>query len=143
MLGGMDAWNGWYHVNGNTYGTWLPGDPRGWRTKRHKRHVEDDYKKPPPQGSGDALHEHARALLKQPPVHLSPAERELAGQSLGEMLVHQKIEVIALSLDAVHFHLLARFRDKQVRPRVARAKKTCHLPASQPWSCRQAVDSEG
>ncbi|MGH7177977.1 MAG: hypothetical protein ACREJC_11395, partial [Tepidisphaeraceae bacterium] len=22
-------WNDWYHVMAHTYGTWLPGDPRG------------------------------------------------------------------------------------------------------------------
>ena len=33
----MPAWNGWYHVTGNTYGTWLPGDPRGWRECHRKR----------------------------------------------------------------------------------------------------------
>jgi hypothetical protein len=32
----MLAWNAWYHVTVNTYGTWLPGDPRGWHT-RHRR----------------------------------------------------------------------------------------------------------
>ena len=35
----------------------------------------------------------------------------------------EEIEIIVLSLDAIHFHLLARFRDKQVRPLVARAKR--------------------
>ena len=123
MLGSMDAWNGWYHVNGNTYGTWLPGDPRGWRAKGHKTHVEGDYKSPPPEGTGDALHQHAGDLLKQAPVHLTAAQRETGSQALAEMLLHQQIEIIALSLDAIHFHLLARFRNKQVRPIVGRAKR--------------------
>ena len=55
----MAAWNNWYHVNGNTYGTWLPGDPRGWRERGHKKHVDGDYKSPPPAGSGDAMHRYA------------------------------------------------------------------------------------
>jgi hypothetical protein len=119
----MDAWNGWYHVNGNTYGTWLPGDRRGWHAKRHKKHVEGDYRKPPPQGSGDPLYNHARGLLKQPPVHLAPTERQAAGQALVEMLLDQQTQVIVLALDAVHFHFLAKLPDKRVRPKVARAKK--------------------
>jgi REP element-mobilizing transposase RayT len=119
----MEAWNGWYHVNGNTYGTWLPGDPRGWRSKRHRRHVEGDYKSPPPSGSGDGLHEHARGLLRQQPVYLTPAQRETAGRALVDMLLDQQVEVIILSLGVIHFHLLARFPDRQVRPRVARAKR--------------------
>ncbi|OHB70581.1 MAG: hypothetical protein A2V70_07725 [Planctomycetes bacterium RBG_13_63_9] len=119
----MAAWNDWYHVNGNTYGTWLPGDPRGWREKRHKRHVEGDYKHPPPQGSGDELHRHAQGLLAQHAVHLDKTQREIAGRALVERLAATEIEVLVLSLDAIHYHLLARFRDHQVRVSVGRAKK--------------------
>jgi hypothetical protein len=119
----MAAWNGWYHVNGNTYGTWLPGDPRGWRTKRHRRHVEGDYKHPPPPGTDRPLHQFNRQSLRQPPVHLTPRHRQIAGQSLVEMLLHQSIETIVLCVTAAHFHLLGRFRDGQVRPPVGRAKK--------------------
>jgi hypothetical protein len=32
---------------GHTYGTWLPGDPKGFRTRHHREHIEGDYKKPP------------------------------------------------------------------------------------------------
>ena len=35
------AWNGWYHVTGGTYGTWLRGDGRGWRDRKHRTHVDD------------------------------------------------------------------------------------------------------
>ena len=40
-----------------------------------------------------------------------------------EKLADLEIEVLAASVDAVHFHVLARFADGQVRPRVGRAKK--------------------
>ena len=123
----MTAWNDWYHVNGNTYGTWLPGDPRGWRERKHKKHVPGDYKNPPPRGSGDALHKHARTLLKQPPVQLDGPQREIAGRALVEMLLKQEIEVLVVSMDDIHFHLLARFRGCQVRPKVGRAKKHAYF----------------
>ena len=71
----MAAWNNWYHVNGNTYGTWLPGDPRGWRERGHKKHVAGDYKSPPPAGSGDGMQRYAKGLMKQPPVHLTHRQR--------------------------------------------------------------------
>jgi len=119
----MGAWNGWYHVNGNTYGIWLPGDPRGWREKGHKKHVDGDYKDPPPAGSGDALHAHARRELRQPPVKLDPAQRQRAGRALVDMLRLQEVRVLALSLDEIHFHVLGKFPDARVRPRVGRAKK--------------------
>ncbi len=119
----MDAYNSWYHVNGNTYGSWLPGDRRGWRTKEHKQHVEGDYKEPPLPGAGDGLRTFASAEMKQAAVHLNAGQCELAGKALIEMLLDQRIEVIVLAIDAVHFHLLGRFPSAKVRPRVARAKK--------------------
>ena len=36
------AWNNWYHGVGGAYGTWLAGDSRGFRTFRHRRHVDGD-----------------------------------------------------------------------------------------------------
>jgi len=123
----MTAWNNWYHVNGNTYGTWLPGDPRGWRERAHKKHVAGDYKNPPPAGSGDPLHQHAKGLLRQPPVHLTTEQRAIAGKALVTMLMKQQIELLALSLDAIHFHLLGRFPNPKVRPVVGRAKKHAYF----------------
>lgn len=119
----MDAWNGWYHVGTNTYGTWLPGDPRGWREKHHKKHVEGDYRNPPPEGTGDGLHKRTRDRLKRTPVRLRHPQREIVGRAMVEMLLDQQVELLALSMDAVHCHLLGRFRDGSVRPRVGRAKK--------------------
>ena len=123
----MSAWNGWYHVSCNTYGTWLPGDPRGWRERKHEKHVGGDYKNPPPNGSGDALCKHACGLLKQLPVHLDAQQRGMAGRALVEMLLHQEIELLALSVDPIHFHLLGRFPDSEVRPKVGRAKKHAYF----------------
>jgi hypothetical protein len=119
----MDAWNHWYHVDGHTYGTWLPGDPRGWREKKHRRHVDGDYRHPPPPGTGEALHNRSRGLLKHPPVRLDAPQRECAGRAPVEMLTFQEVELLVLSMDAIHYHLLGRFRDRQVRRRVGRAKK--------------------
>ena len=39
------------------------------------------------------------------------------------MLLYQGVEVITLGVGSAHFHLLGKFSDKQVRPRVGRAKK--------------------
>ena len=119
----MGAWNGWYHVTGSTCGTWLPGDPRGWRTRKHRRHVEGDYKSPPPPGQDAALLHAAQERLTQPPVHLDVDQRRIGGQAAVEKLVHQGIEVLAFSLDAVHLHILGRFQDDTIRHVVGRAKK--------------------
>ena len=65
--------NGWYHVNGNTYGTWLHGDRRGWRSRHGRDHPVGDYKTPPPAGMYDRLEEYSRRIRKAEPVLLTPA----------------------------------------------------------------------
>ena len=118
----MGAWNGWYHVVCNTYGTWLPGDPRGWREKDHKKHVPGDYKNPPPKGFGTELHKYSKGALKQNPVFLTPKQREIAGRAMVDSFVLHDREVIALSVGRIHFHLLGRFEAPLVRKDVGLAK---------------------
>jgi hypothetical protein len=119
----MLPWRDWYHVMGNTYGTWLPGDPRGFRTRWHRIHVEGDYRNPPPQGKYDALHEQSKELLARPPVYLSVEQRQAA---LGEFLksFHKwQIHVVTIAVGRVHFHLLAQFPQHDPRHFVGLAKK--------------------
>jgi len=123
----MGAWNGWYHVDGHTYGTWLRGDPRGWRSRKHREHVEGDYKSPPPPGRHDRLREQSRRLMKGPPVRLDRNQRRVAGQAMVAKLLALGVEVLAVSLDAVHYHILARFPDGDVRKPVGLAKKTASV----------------
>ena len=119
----MGAWRGWYHISGTTYGNWLPGDPRGWRSKKHKRHVEGDYHNPPPPGTHDGLLAHSAGKMKGPAVRLTRAQRRIAAEALVEMLHRIEIEVLVLAVDAFHFHGLARFPTETVRLIVGRAKK--------------------
>ncbi|HUT57985.1 MAG TPA: hypothetical protein VNA25_09075, partial [Phycisphaerae bacterium] len=119
----MRAWNGWYHVNGNTYGTWLRGDARGWREWKHHEHVDGDYRNPPPPGQSDEPLIQSRRMMRGRPIRLTPEQRRIAGQALAEKLAEMGIEVLVLSVDAVHYHFLARFADGQIRWRVGRAKK--------------------
>ena len=119
----MGAWNGWYHVNGNTYGTWLRGDPRGWRARRHREHVEGDYKNPPPEGEYAELHRRSKSLLKREPIRLNARQSRAALDAMVAKLLEFEIEVLAVSVDAVHYHILARFPDDQVKGPVGWAKK--------------------
>jgi len=105
----MPAWNGWYHVNGNTYGTWLRGDPRGWRARHHREHVDGDYKNPPPPGMYDTIERYSRQLMPHDAVRLSSNQREIACREMVASLLRHGVELLALALDDHHFHLLARF----------------------------------
>src|SRR5437868_3666075 len=60
----VQPWNNWYHVMCHTYGTWLPGDPRGFRTRHHREHCDGDYKNPPKPGQWEQRHAQAKSLMK-------------------------------------------------------------------------------
>ncbi|MCC6969992.1 MAG: transposase [Phycisphaerales bacterium] len=115
-------WNDWYHCNGNTYGTWLPGDPRGWRARHHREHCEGDYKNPPAPGAFDELLAKSSHLMKRDPVRLSLEARRIACSTFAMSLHGRGIDVIAIAIDDHHFHVLARFPDHLPRHWVGLAK---------------------
>ncbi len=78
----------WYHVMGNTYGTWLPGSERGWRERHHREHVEGDYKHPPTKEAGEALYAWMKRNMKRETVAFSRDQRRVACLALGEAILH-------------------------------------------------------
>ena len=117
------AWNDWYHVTAHVYGSWLRGDPRGWRSRHHREDVIGDYKNPPPKGMYDKLHEYSKSLMKRDPVHLDLNIREFVLCAIIEKLRADGIEVLIASLDGEHLHVLARFPDHNPRYWIGWAKK--------------------
>ena len=91
--------------------------------KGHRQHIEGDYKNPPAPGTGEGLHEHSREAMRKGEVFLDKQQRPIVGRALVEMLVRQDVELLVLAMGAAHYHLLGRFTDGLVRPRVGRAKK--------------------
>lgn len=85
----MRPWNDWYHCVGHTYGTWLPGDPKGFRTRHHREHIIGDYKLPPPPGMYDKRHEKAKSLMKREPVYLDAAQRQHACLQFAASLIRR------------------------------------------------------
>ena len=120
-------WNDWYHCNGNTYGTWLPGDPRGFRERHHRQHVNGDYKAPPPPGANaDRLGRSSR-LMRKRAVYLDAEQRQVALSAFVEKLQTDHVELPALAIDDHHFHLLARFGDHRPKHWVRRAKMSASM----------------
>ena len=119
----VKPWNDWYHVMGHTYGTWLPGDPKGFRTRHHREHVDGDYKNPPPKGKYDKRFERAKRNMRREPVYLTPKQRRRAVMIMGESLRKRNIDVVVISIDRIHQHILARFPDHNPRKWVGIAKK--------------------
>src|SRR5882724_4054772 len=112
----------WFHVILTTYGAWLPGDPRGFRTRHHRDHVEGDYKNPPPAGIYEKFAEKNREALKHDEVSLDWAQRETVGKALKAKLDELGVFVIAIAASAQHVHLLLKARPKEVRNQVGAAK---------------------
>jgi hypothetical protein len=108
---------------GHTYGTWLPGDAKGFRTRHHREHCEGDYKHPPPKGAYDELYQRSKNLMQRDPVHLDMNQRRLALDAFVASLLKRNIDVRITEIDAVHFHVLALFPDHNPRHWIGIAKK--------------------
>lgn len=126
-----DAWRNWYHCTGGTYGAWVRGDPRGWRARHHREHVEGDYKRPPPHGKYLRIEKQSRALMRRERVVLDPEARDIAVRVMVEAFHYHRVEVVALCVGARHWHALLRFRppgdlsseDRDARKLIGIAKK--------------------
>lgn len=116
-------WNDWYHVTVHVYGSWLRGDPKGWRARHHREHVDGDYKNPPAKGKYDNLYELSKALMKRDPVKIARELRQFVADAIAEKLIQDGIEVIIVSVDSKHLHVIARVPDHNVRHWIGRAKK--------------------
>jgi REP element-mobilizing transposase RayT len=116
-------WNNWYHIVVHVYGSWLRGDPRGWRARHHREHVDGDYRNPPPKGEYDQLYELSKALMKRDPVRIAAEVRQFVAKAIAEKLVLDNIQTLIVSIDAKHLHVLARFPDHNPRHWIGRAKK--------------------
>jgi hypothetical protein len=119
----MQGWNAWYHVTVHVYGSWLRGDPRGWRSRHHREHVEGDYKHPPPKGKYDNLYELSKWLMKRDPIKIEYALRQFIADAVAEKLLTDGIQVLIVSLTAKHLHVLARFPKHNSRMQIGYAKK--------------------
>ena len=113
----------WYHNTLATYGSWLPGDARGFRTRGHREHVEGDYRDRPVAGTHGVLEQTCVETLKQTPVVLTPDFRQCVGQALLERLRHAGALVIAISVASQHVHLLAKMPMDRVRSWLGMAKR--------------------
>jgi hypothetical protein len=100
-------WNDWYHATATAYAQWLRGDPRGWRERDHRLHVEGDYKRRPvPTKYNRAIFEQSKRLTKGEPTFFPRGLRADIGMRVLESFRIQAIEIVALSVGGKHIHLL-------------------------------------
>ena len=114
----------WRHVVLSTHGSWLPGDPRGWRSRYHKRHSSGDYQTPPPDGEHRGLHELAQSQCDSV-VMMSQAMRETVGILFLQSLQKAQVRVLALAVAGCHLHTLVELPTdpQQARRIIGRCKE--------------------
>ncbi|MEM6561521.1 MAG: transposase [Planctomycetota bacterium] len=95
----------WYHTMWNTYCSWLPGDPRGFRNRHHRIHSNGDYKNPPPPGEHAGLHRYNQRQTSKPITLDQPVRKRIA-ESMAELLLHRGIRFNAITICRLHAHLL-------------------------------------
>lgn len=118
-----DSESKWFHVILTMYGAWLPGDKRGFRTRKHREHVEGDYKNPPRPGQYEGLAHHSRGSLQRAAAAISLEQRKIVGLSLRDTLLESDAVVACLSVSAKHAHLLVKLPPAETRHLVGIAKK--------------------
>ena len=114
----------WFHCTAHTYGAWLYGDERSFRTRHHREHIIGDYKnRPPPEMYAEKL-AHSKELLKQPPVMLAPEWRAIFGAAFRDKLITLGATVLCVSMSVNHAHVLAKMPPGPIpRKWVGQAKK--------------------
>jgi len=104
----------WRHVIVNTHSSWLHGDPRGFRSRRHRIPSSGDYKHPPPKREHEGLYRYQLGKSR-PEIHLHLDLRPTVGRALLQQLRACGHEVLAIAVTKVHAHLLIELPDNIVK----------------------------
>src|SRR5262249_18588797 len=121
-----------------TYGSWLHGDQRGSVDRFHNRYGT------PRLVPNRSRQRYERELLKQPPVLLTPFQRKVVTDAIGEICKEKGWGLWAVNARTNHVHAVvsANVNSKQVRAALkARATKKlrergCWQRDHSPWADR-------
>jgi REP element-mobilizing transposase RayT len=107
-------------LSSTTYGTWLPGSPRGSVTSvRNYRptdlpttvRIEHDRPGEPWEGPIPGLYASAQALLKQPPVYFTTAQARVVIDKFAETSRFRGRRFLAMSVMRNHLHAVVGFEE--------------------------------
>ena len=115
------------HAIGTLHGQWLPGDQRGWRSRKHKRHSSGDYKNPPPPKEHEGLRRHEHSAMTAAPARLRPDQYPLVGRAFLWKLHSLDCTARILSCGPTHLHVLFDGPAGDVMPVLGKAKQLSSL----------------
>ena len=96
----------WRHFVISTLGTWLHGDERGFRSRKHRIHSSGDYRNPPPPDEHAGLHVY-QDKRSRPEVALERELRRIVGRAILDYVLDHHYRILALAIGKVHAHGLA------------------------------------
>lgn len=100
----------WRLVTISTYASWLPGDERDFRSRRHKIHSSGDYRRRPPEGEHSGLLRYSRRIAGRPVV-IPRRCRATVGEAILRKLEKLGYRVLSLSVSGMHAHFLVELPD--------------------------------
>ena len=112
----------WFHTTVTTYGAWLPGDPRGFRTRNHREHVEGDYKAPPTIDYS-RRQSRSQALMTHSAVTLGRTERFEVTETFLRTLDYYGLDAACIGTAGRHVHVLCKLPPSDGRKVVAGLKR--------------------
>lgn len=104
-----------YFLTWTTYGTWLPGDLRGW-INRHQKGIV--------QAADSNRQKAARTMMRQEPVRLNQRVRHMVDQVIRETAERHGWMVHAINVRSNHVHVVLSAYDKPIGE-VLRVLKAC------------------
>ena len=91
-----------YFLTFHTYGTWLPGDERGSVDRAERAYGS------PRRGPSPGLVAHVAARMRNAPVELGDAEREVACATFEQVCAYRAWQLFAAHVRTTHAHVVVR-----------------------------------
>lgn len=115
--------HGWFHVEIWAYGGWLPGDPRGFRSKEHRVHSTGDYRNPPPVWEHRGLYDAAKQAVRGRAISFTSDQRPLIGTLCVKWCETQSVGLLAVAVGQRHGHLFMNLPLAETDRTVGRMKR--------------------